>query len=140
MKGKEIPAERGQNRIIYEYCLLRYVPDLERGEFVNVGMLMMCKRYKWLRGEVFICEEKIGRLSGRKNLPLLKQQLSIFTRSDIPASDLPTEEKYRWMAAKKSAIIQTSPSHPGILIPSDGKTVQSQLEHKFSELFNRLVK
>lgn len=135
-----MPAEPGQNRIIYEYCLLRYVPDLERGEFVNVGMLMMCKRHKWLRGEIFISEERIMRLSGRKNLQLLKQQLGVFTRPDVPTRDLPTEEKYRWMAAKKSAIIQTSPSHPGILIPTDEKTVKTQLDQKFSELFNRLVK
>ena len=34
---------------LYEYAVVRYVPDEERGEFVNIGLIMMCKRRNWLR-------------------------------------------------------------------------------------------
>lgn len=135
------PLEIGQDKIIYEYCLLRYVPDIERGEFVNVGLLMVCKRYRWLRAAIKICPDKISRLSGRIDLGLLKRQLSVFERTDVPGRDLPVEEKYRWMAAMKSAIIQTSPSHPGILLTHASSIIQIReaLDTQFTTLFTRLV-
>lgn len=124
-------------KLIYEYCILRYVPDIERGEFVNVGLLMMCKRHKWLRTEIRLCPERIKRLSGRIDLDMLERQLGVFKRTDVPKADIPIEEKYRWMAAVKSAIIQTSPSHPGILYASSDFKVA--LDRQFDELFNRLI-
>lgn len=124
-------------KLIYEYCILRYVPDIERGEFVNVGLLMMCKRHKWLRTEICLCPERIERLTGRIDLDLLERQLGVFKRTDVPSADIPIEEKYRWMAAVKSAIIQTSPTHPGILYASTD--FKAALNRQFDELFNRLV-
>ncbi|MBD5195386.1 MAG: DUF3037 domain-containing protein [Bacteroides sp.] len=126
-------------KIIYEYCLVRYVPDLERGEFVNVGLLMMCKKQKWMKCEIDINETRIERLSGPVNISLLKKQSEVFTRTDVPFKNLPTEEKYRWLAAVKSAILQTSPTHPGILFSEPTDFVNS-LNQKFDQLFNRLVK
>ncbi|MDE6007216.1 MAG: DUF3037 domain-containing protein [Muribaculaceae bacterium] len=130
--------ETDKEKIIYEFCLLRYVPDIERGEFINVGLLMMCKRHKWLRTGIRLVPERIERLSGRVDLNLLERQLGVFKKRDVPAKDLPVEEKYRWMAAVKSAIIQTSPSHPGILYTTPD-SAREALENKFDSLFNRLV-
>lgn len=130
--------ETDKEKIIYEFCVLRYVPDIERGEFINVGLLMMCKRHKWLRTEIRLVPERIERLSGRVDLILLERQLGVFKKREVPAKDLPVEEKYRWMAAVKSAIIQTSPSHPGILYTTPD-SARAALENKFDSLFNRLV-
>lgn len=117
---------------IYEYCLLRYVPDIERGEFVNVGLLMMCKRRRWLRAATHVDTAHLSALRGVDE-DLLRRQLTVFERTDVPAYDLPVEERYRWLAAVKSAIIQTSPSHPGILAP--GET----LDTTFDRLLRTLV-
>lgn len=130
-------------RVIYEYCVLRYVADIEREEFVNVGLLMMSKRYRWLRAEIFIDEDRICRCFPRANVSLLRNQLAAFTRDDVPEKGIPVEERYRWLAAVKSAVIQTSPSHPGILlIDSDTSidVIKTALEGKFSHLFQKLVK
>lgn len=130
-------------KVIYEYCVLRYVADIEREEFINVGMLMMCKRYKWLRAEVFIDEPRINSCFTGADIPLLRNQITAFTRDDVPEKGIPVEERYRWLAAVKSAVIQTSCSHPGILIMEDTVTaeqVKYALTEKFNTLFNRLVK
>lgn len=131
-----------EEKIIYEYCLLRYVADIEREEFVNVGLMMMSKRYKWIRCALNIDERRIAVLFPKADINRLRTQLSVFTREDIPARDFSVEERYRWMAAVKSAIIQTSPSHPGIINkPADAsrQEVCLLLKQKFDELLHRLV-
>lgn len=130
-------------KIIYEYCLLRYVPDLERGEFVNVGLMMMSKRHRWMRVGLHVDEERIERLSPKADITRLRTQLGAFSTDGVPFPDLPAEERYRWMAAVKSAIIQTSPSHPGILIAGRAcgrEEARKMLDSKFDELLDRLVK
>ncbi|MDE7181195.1 MAG: DUF3037 domain-containing protein [Muribaculaceae bacterium] len=128
-----------KEKLIYEFCVLRYVPDVEREEFVNVGLLMMCKRMRWMRAEVVCDAERLSVFGNKANCRRLSTQLGVFTRKDVPAPDLPVEERYRWMAAMKSAIIQTSQSHPGILFTtlSDARR---ELDLKFDELLCRLVK
>ena len=131
-----------KEKIIYEYCVLRYVADVEREEFVNVGLMMMSKRYRWIRCALNIDEGRITALSRKADIERLRRQLSVFTRNDVPAPDLTVEERYRWMAAVKSAIIQTSQSHPGIIAkPADisRQDVVNQLNKKFDELFARLI-
>ena len=131
--------EDSKEKIIYEYCLLRYVPDLERGEFLNVGLMMMSKRCRWMRTEILLDEVRLLAMSAKCNLERLREQISVFQSRDVPSPDIAIEEKYRWMAAVKSAIIQTSPSHPGLLYASLDDAKKS-LDTKFDELFERLVK
>lgn len=131
-----------KEKIIYEYCVLRYVADPEREEFVNVGLLMMSKRWRWLRSAVTVDENRLKVLSERADAERLKVQLGVFCRDDVPEKDLPVEERYRWMAAVKSAVIQTSPSHPGLIFYS-GETscqeVHALLDAKFESLYRRLI-
>lgn len=126
-------------RIIYEYSILRFVPDIERGEFVNVGLMMMCKRHRWLKVQSYINEPRIHSLFPSADIARLDIQLSAFLRNDVPAPHLPVEERYRWMAAVKSAIIQTSPSHPGIILAEESINASALLDSTFSRLFERLI-
>lgn len=128
-----------KEKFIYEYCLLRYVPDLERGEFINIGLLMMCKRMRWLRSDIIINSARILSFCNRADLKRLEQQCTVFKMADVPSPNLPVEEKFRWMASVKSAIIQTSPTHPGIIY-SEMNYALDELESKFNELFSKLVK
>ena len=99
---------------LYEYAVVRYVPRVEREEFLNIGLIMMCKRRRWLRCEIVINEERIRALCPSADVRLLRRQAELFRRSDVPERGLPVEETYRWLTATKSAILQTSPSHPGL--------------------------
>ncbi|MDE6010138.1 MAG: DUF3037 domain-containing protein [Muribaculaceae bacterium] len=126
---------------LYEYAVIRYVPRIDRGEFLNVGLIMMCKRRRWIHCELHLDETRLRALDPSLDLPVLRRQLSMFEKKDIPFPDLPVEERYRWLTAAKSAIIQTSSSHPG-LAPASGEITDplEPLHETFSRLMDELVR
>lgn len=133
---------------LYEYAIVRYVPRVERQEFINIGLIMLCKRRKWLKGRIHLDAQRIQALRSGCDIESLRRQASIFERTDLPAGELPCEEKYRWLAAEKSAILQVSPSHPGIipsaLVIHDTDTLSAReaielLDKEFDRLFSELV-
>ena len=126
---------------LYEYAVIRYVPRVDREEFINIGLVMMCKRQKWLKGEIYINEQKIKAIDPFVNISKIEKQTVYFTRQDVPSSDIPVEEKYRWLTSIKSAVLQTSQSHPGCINVAGGpdKLPQKILEQEFSRLFHNLV-
>ncbi len=105
---------------LYEYSVIRFLPSVEREEFINIGLIMMCKRLRWLRAAVVINPEKITPF--RSDLPLdaLRRQAESFVaiaNGDPQAGTialLPAEERFRWLSAVKSTCLQTSRPHPGL--------------------------
>ena len=126
---------------LYEYSVIRYVPRVDRGEILNIGLLMLCKRQKWLKGMIWIDENRIKSFHPQADIATLKKQTALFEKTDQPFRDIAAEEKYRWLSATKSAIIQTSPSHPGILITDDleNNNDKELLEREFDRLMRELV-
>ena len=122
---------------LYEYAVIRYVPRVEREEFINVGLIMMCKRRRWLRVELWIDERKIAVHDCELTRDELAQQLSAFTligegqREGGSIASLEAEERFRWLTAVKSACVQTSRPHPGIT---------DNLDATFARLMEELVK
>lgn len=122
---------------LYEYAVIRYVPRVEREEFINVGLIMMCKRRRWLRVELWIDERKMAVHDCELTRDELAQQLSAFTligegqREGGSIASLEAEERFRWLTAVKSACVQTSRPHPGIT---------DNLDATFARLIEELVK
>ncbi len=122
---------------LYEYAVIRYVPRVEREEFINVGLIMMCKRRRWLRVELWIDERKMAVHDCELTRDELAQQLSAFTLIGEGRSEggsialLEAEERFRWLTAVKSACVQTSRPHPGIT---------DNLDATFVRLMEELVK
>lgn len=133
--GKDLPSRSStaqpDDYNLYEYCVLRYVPDVVRGEALNVGLLMMCKRRRWIKCEVRVDRERLLRVWPDCDPDALSRHLELFKLHDVPVPGLPVEETYRWLAAMKSAVIQPSASHPGIITDSPEET--------FSHLVGRLL-
>ena len=126
--------------LLYEYSVIRYVPRVDREEFLNIGLLMMCKRQKWIQGKISINAGKLSAFDKTLDINLLKHQAGMFENTDLPSEELPVEEKYRWLSAVKSAVLQTSPSHPGIIIRTNSDLPAiPQLEEEFKRLFHELV-
>lgn len=101
---------------LYEYSVIRIVPRVEREEFVNVGLIMMCKRVKWLHVELCPSLEKLALMAGSTDTAPLLRQLEIFPTVCAGAGAfgaMPVEERFRWLTAVKSTCIQTSRPHPG---------------------------
>ncbi len=116
--------------------MLRYVPRVEREEFVNVGLAMMCKRRRWIKVAVILPERKLCAMCPDTDCEALARQLQAFVdiaegkRSAGPVAQYPVEERFRWISAVKSSVIQTSRPHPGLC---------DDLESTFSRLFAELV-
>ena len=70
---------------LYEYAVIRYVPRIEREEFMNVGLIMMCKRRRWLKAQLEIDESRIKALCPLADVELLRRQAQLFTHRDVPA-------------------------------------------------------
>ena len=127
---------------LYEYAVIRFVPRVDREEFVNIGLVMMNKRHRWLKARVELDEKRLRALCPNVNMDVLSRQSALFEKNDVPARDLPVEERYRWLTAVKSACLQVSPSHPGIVFPDGSKvdSVAASMEREFERLFADLVR
>lgn len=123
-----------QNR--YEYAVIRFVPRVEREEFVNVGLAMMCKRRRWMKVELLLNENRIKAMSPDADLEVLARQLQSFVdiaegkKSAGPVASYPVEERFRWLSAVKSSVLQTSRPHPGLT---------PDLDLTFRSLFSDLI-
>lgn len=121
---------------IYEYALLRLVPRVEREEFVNIGLLMMCKRRRWIRFAWTLDPVKLQALRCGLEREQIEAQLAAFEsvaegkREAGALAELPPEERFRWLAAVKSSCLQTSPTHPGLT---------DNLDDTFNRLYAELV-
>lgn len=122
---------------LYEYAVIRYVPRVEREEFLNVGLIMMCKRRRWLRVEILVPESRLAIFDCSVSPDELSRQLLVFTRvgrGDAeagPIALLEPEERFRWLTAVKSSCLQTSRPHPGL---------SDNLDAEFARLFDELVR
>ena len=126
-----------QERHLYEYAVIRYVPRVEREEFINVGLIMMCKRRRWVRVRLHLDSKKLAAMGVREmDREGIERQLSQFViigeghRDGGPMAILPAEERFRWLTAVKSACVATSRPHPGIT---------GDLDLTFDHLFEELV-
>lgn len=126
-----------ENALLFEYAVVRYVPRVEREEFINIGLLMMCKRRRWFRSAFEFAEGRLRAFDPLVDVDLLRCQLRMFDCNSPALADLPVEERFRWFSAVKSAVIQTSRPHPG-LIPEVNDPV-SALDATFDRLFRDLV-
>lgn len=119
---------------LYEYAVVRYMPLVEREEFINVGLIMMCKRRRWLRVAIHCDEARICALYRNADIEVLRTQLASFERissgKQSPIGDLDVHERFRWLTAVRSACLTTSRPHPG-------KT--TDLDSTFNRLFAELV-
>lgn len=103
---------------LYEYAVVRYSPRVEREEFVNVGVVMMCKRQRRLLVRMHVDEARVLALYPDADIEALLSQLRSFeevatTRNGYFGS-LAAEERFRWLTAVRSACISTSRPHPGV--------------------------
>lgn len=122
---------------IYEYAVVQFVPCIERGEFVNIGLIMMCKRKKWLRIKFKVNDFRIKALKADADTDTLRRQIEGLERvvnRDVtnggPIAQLEVHERFRWLTAVRSTGLQTSRPHTGLT---------HDLEDTFSRLFATLV-
>ena len=128
-----------ENALIYEYAVLRFVPRIEREEFINIGLLMVCKRRRWLRGAVTLDPARILAFDPGADIEALERQTAMFDPASGALAECTAEERFRWFSAVKSSILQTSRPHPGLIDTDGSADPASLLEATFLRLYETLV-
>ena len=107
-------------RAIFEYATIRVVPRVERGEFINVGVILFSKSMDYLDLRYQVEEERLNALFPGIDIPDICRHLDAFhkiCRGDKdagPIAQLDKPSRFRWLTAKRSTIIQCSDVHPGL--------------------------
>ena len=120
---------------LFEYAVIRVVPKVEREEFVNVGVILLCTKQKFLQACIQLNEARLTALCPDIDRSELQEHIHSFERICVGGSDagpigqLPLAERFRWLTAARSTMVQTSHVHPGLC--NDPKKM---LEHLMEQL------
>ena len=121
---------------LYEYAVVRVVPKVEREEFINVGLIVFCKRQRYIRMEYKVNETKFNLFNCEIELDDLYTYLESFQNTAKGnkiggrIGQLETPERFRWLTAVRSSVLQTSRPHAGL---------SENLDVTFEKLFHELV-
>lgn len=109
-----------QEQHLFEYAVIRIVPRVEREEFINVGVVLYCAKQKFLNALFELNEERLKAFAGEAVAVdvacYLRSFVAICEGSKVdggPIGKLPYAERFRWLTATRSTVVQTSKVHPG---------------------------
>jgi hypothetical protein len=101
---------------IFEYALIRVVPRIERGERVNAGVIVYSKSFRFLRTRIALDTGRLRALDPAADLPAVRSALAAFARActDGPLAEQSLGERFRWLTAPRSGVVQPGPVHAGV--------------------------
>lgn len=120
----------------FAYVILRVVPSVERGERLNVGVVVFCRQRGFLGARVSLDPVRLATLAPGLPLQELEEYLAGLVRvvegdeGAGPIAALPQSDRFGWLAAPSSTIVQASPVHTGL---------SSDAAATLDSLFRRLV-
>ena len=126
-----------QGNHLFEYAVIRMVPHVEREEFLNIGIVLYCAPQKFLGAKFELDKERLSVLCEKLDFEELTSHINSFERICVGGREagsigmLSMPERFRWLTATRSTILQTSKVHPG-LCDDAGEMLQ--------RLFTQLVK
>jgi hypothetical protein len=103
----------------YDYAVIRVVPRVEREEFVNVGVVVSCPEHRFLRAAIELDEDRVRAIDMSIDIEALRRHLASMPlicaggTAAGPIGRLPQRERFHWLTAARSTIIQCSPVHTG---------------------------
>jgi hypothetical protein len=109
-----------QENHLFEYAILRIVPRVEREEFINVGVILYCKKHAFLQTKFTVAEDRLLALCPLVNVEEITahlealEQISKGNLQAGPIAALDAASRFRWLTAKRSTVVQTSAVHPGL--------------------------
>lgn len=103
----------------YDYAVVRVVPKVDREEFINAGVIVSCPDLSFLEARIKLDESRLLALDPNVDLDLVRNHLAaipIICRGGDGAGtigQLPQRQRFHWLVAPRSTVIQTSPVHTG---------------------------
>ena len=122
----------------YDYAIIRVVPNVERGECINVGALLFSRTQRFLRVRIHLDQARVLALAPDLDLVAIQQELD-----DIvliceggpeagPLGQMSQSERFHWLVSPRSTIIQTSQVHTGLCTD-----LEATLEHLLKTMVYR---
>lgn len=105
---------------LFEYAVVRIVPQVEREEFLNVGVVLYCSGAKFLQVKFNLDKQRLSAFSEKLDVSDVQEYLCAFEQickgaeAGGPIAKLPIAERFRWLTATRSTIVQSSKVHPGL--------------------------
>ena len=123
-------------RAPFEYAVIRVVPRVERGEAINGGVVLYCQSRDYLCAKIHLDPVRLRALAPDLDVDEVRTALRGWETicdgtASVPASRMRLGERFRWLTAPRSTIIQAGPVHTGL---TDDPA--SELDH----LLDRLVR
>jgi Protein of unknown function (DUF3037) len=122
----------------FDYSVVRVVPRVERGEFVNAGVIVSCPGKNYLKARVELDAERLAALDPNFDRETVERHLNAIPLiceggpQAGPIGLLPQRARFHWLVAPRSTIIQTSPVHTGFCVDGD-----EMLERLFRAMVSR---
>ena len=122
----------------YDYAVVRVVPRVERGEFVNAGIILSCDLERILQARIELDETALRAIDAHVDLELVRGVLAtipMICEGGEAAGDIgkmSARERFHWLVAPRSTIVQTSPVHTGQCADPD-----AALEHLMRTMVRR---
>jgi hypothetical protein len=104
----------------FDFATIRVVPRVEREEFINVGVIVFCLAQKFLGAHIHVNEARLRSLWPDLDVDFVARHVEAFPRicaggpDSGPIAELPIRQRFHWLVAPRSTIIQISPVHSGL--------------------------
>jgi DUF3037 family protein len=111
---------------LFEYALLRVVPRVERGEYINAGVVLYCQDAKFLDARIRLDQERLRALDPNLDPETVRAHLEVVRRvceGEAGAGAvgmLPQGQRFGWLVAPRSTVVQPSPVHTGFAADPEG--------------------
>jgi len=119
----------------FSYAVVRVVPSVERGERINAGVVLFCRRRAFLDARIGLDAARLAALSPGTDAEAVRRHLEGLVRvargdpAAGPIAALPQSERFGWLVAPSSTIVQPSEVHTGLC-----EDPQETLDALFEEL------
>jgi len=124
-----------QDNHLFEYAVIRVVPRVEREEFINAGIILFCKKQRFLQAVYTLDRARLQALAPHLDAADVEAHLQALVRiangapDSGPIGKLDTPSRFRWLTATRSTVVQTSKVHPGFCkdLPAAVERLHAQL-------------
>ena len=104
----------------YDYALVRVVPDVARGEYLNAGVILFARTHGALLARIWLDEARLTALAPTADVAAIRAHLGSIERICAggsqagPHGALSPSERFHWLVSPRSTVIQVSPVHTGL--------------------------
>jgi len=125
----------GARRSVFQYAIVRVVPRVERGECLNVGVVLLCRPRRFLGARIHLDERRLVAFAPGLDPVVIRPHLDAIERIATgdptagPIAALPRADRFHWLVAPASTMIQASEVHTGFC-----EDPAAELEHLVAAL------